>query len=62
MRRNGHQQGQAAAHRGGGRPSPPSHGWLIGDRGDLAFAVLAEGAGFGADSAGPIANAFLRAL
>ena len=37
-----------------------SHGWFIGYRGDLAFAVLVEGGGFGANSAGPVANAFLR--
>jgi Penicillin binding protein transpeptidase domain/NTF2-like N-terminal transpeptidase domain len=43
-------------------PNPPSHGWFIGYRGDLAFAVLVEGGGLGADSAGPIANAFLRNL
>jgi cell division protein FtsI/penicillin-binding protein 2 len=43
-------------------PHPPSHGWFIGYRGDLAFAVLVEGGGTGADSAGPIANAFLRNL
>jgi hypothetical protein len=36
-----------------------SHGWFIGYRGDLAFAVLVEGGGFGADSAGPVAKAFL---
>jgi cell division protein FtsI/penicillin-binding protein 2 len=36
-----------------------SHGWFIGYRGDLAFAVLVEGGGLGADSAGPVANAFL---
>jgi hypothetical protein len=45
-----------------GGPDPPSHGWFIGYRGDLAFAVLVEGGGTGADSAGPIANAFLREL
>jgi hypothetical protein len=39
-----------------------SHGWFIGYRGDVAFAVLVEGGGYGADSAGPIANAFLRKL
>jgi transpeptidase family protein/MecA-like transpeptidase family protein/penicillin-binding protein len=39
-----------------------SHGWFIGYRGDLAFAVLVEGGGLGADSAGPVANAFLRKL
>jgi len=37
-----------------------SHGWFIGYRGNLAFAVIVEGGGFGASSAGPIANAFLR--
>ena len=46
----------------GSGPNPPSHGWFIGYRGDLAFAVLVEGGGIGADSAGPIANAFLRKL
>ncbi|HUY52381.1 MAG TPA: penicillin-binding transpeptidase domain-containing protein [Streptosporangiaceae bacterium] len=39
-----------------------SHGWFIGYRGDLAFAVLVEGGGTGADSAGPVVNAFLRKL
>ena len=37
-----------------------SHGWFIGYRGDLAFAVLVEGGGYGANSAGPVANAFLH--
>ena len=46
----------------GSGPHPPSHGWFIGYQGDVAFAVLVEGGGFGADSAGPIANAFLRKL
>ena len=41
-------------------PSPPSHAWFIGYRGDLAFAVLVEGGGTGASNAGPIANAFVR--
>jgi cell division protein FtsI/penicillin-binding protein 2 len=49
------------AHYGNG-PSPPSHGWFIGYRGDLAFAVLVEGVGLGAGRAGPIASAFLRKL
>ena len=44
----------------GSGPNPPAHGWFIGYRGDLAFAVLVEGGGLGANSAGPIANAFLR--
>jgi cell division protein FtsI/penicillin-binding protein 2 len=43
----------------GSGPHPPSHGWFIGYRGDLAFAVLVEGGGYGANSAGPVANAFL---
>jgi cell division protein FtsI/penicillin-binding protein 2 len=50
----------APGHITGAGPDPPSHGWFIGYRGDLAFAVLVEGGGTGADSAGPIANAFLR--
>jgi hypothetical protein len=44
----------------GSGPNPPAHGWFIGYRGDLAFAVLVEGGGFGASSAGPIAAALLR--
>ncbi len=46
----------------GSGPNPPSHAWFIGYRGDLAFAVLVEGGGTGADAAGPVANAFLRGL
>jgi cell division protein FtsI/penicillin-binding protein 2 len=46
----------------GSGPNPPSHGWFIGYQGNVAFAVLVEGGGYGADSAGPIANAFLRKL
>jgi cell division protein FtsI/penicillin-binding protein 2 len=42
--------------------NPPTHAWFIGYRGDLAFAVLVEGGGLGADASGPIANAFLRKL
>ncbi len=46
----------------GSGPNPPSHAWFVGYRGDLAFAVLVEGGGVGADQSGPIANAFLRRL
>ncbi|MGE5291304.1 MAG: penicillin-binding transpeptidase domain-containing protein [Micromonosporaceae bacterium] len=46
---------------GGGR-NPPSHAWFAGYRGDLAFAVIVEGGGTGADQAGPVANTFLRGL
>jgi hypothetical protein len=42
--------------------NPPSHAWFVGYRGDLAFAVLVEGGGVGADASAPIANAFLRNL
>lgn len=46
----------------GSGSNPPSHAWFIGYRGDLAFAVLVEGGGVGADASAPIANAFLRKL
>jgi hypothetical protein len=46
----------------GSGPNPPSHAWFIGYRGNLAFAVLVEGGGVGADASAPIANAFLRRL
>jgi Penicillin binding protein transpeptidase domain/NTF2-like N-terminal transpeptidase domain len=46
----------------GSGPNPPSHAWFIGYRGNLAFAVLVEGGGVGADASAPIANAFLRGL
>ena len=42
--------------------NPPSHAWFIGYRGNLAFAVLVEGGGIGADASAPIANAFLRQI
>jgi hypothetical protein len=44
----------------GSGPNPPSHAWFVGYRGDLAFAVLVEGGGVGADASGPIANSFVR--
>lgn len=44
----------------GSGPHPPAHAWFVGYRGDLAFAVLVEGGGLGADASGPIANAFVR--
>ena len=46
----------------GSGPNPPSHAWFAGYQGDLAFAVIVEGGGTGADKAGPVANAFLRGL
>jgi Penicillin binding protein transpeptidase domain/NTF2-like N-terminal transpeptidase domain/Penicillin-binding Protein dimerisation domain len=46
----------------GSAQNPRAHAWFIGYRGNVAFAVLVEGGGIGADQAGPIANAFLRGL
>ncbi len=43
-------------------PHPKAHGWFIGYDGNVAFAVLVEGGGYGATSAGPIANSFLRKI
>jgi transpeptidase family protein/MecA-like transpeptidase family protein/penicillin-binding protein len=40
----------------------PTHAWFIGFRGDVAFAVVVEGGGFGAKAAVPIAARFLKAL
>jgi cell division protein FtsI/penicillin-binding protein 2 len=43
-----------------GDDNPPrTHAWFVGFRGDLAFAVLVEGGGFGGDVAAPIARRFL---
>ncbi|MGC4954002.1 penicillin-binding transpeptidase domain-containing protein [Actinomadura citrea] len=41
---------------------PPTHAWFIGYRKDVAFAVIVEGGGTGAEAAAPIAAKFLRAL
>ena len=46
----------------GSSGTPRAHAWFVGYRGDLAFAVLVEGGGVGADASAPIANAFLRNL
>ncbi|MFC0042435.1 penicillin-binding transpeptidase domain-containing protein [Actinomadura rayongensis] len=45
----------------GSGTNPPTHAWFIGYRGDLAFAVVIEGGGTGAEAAAPVAAAFLRA-
>jgi cell division protein FtsI/penicillin-binding protein 2 len=42
--------------------NPPAHAWFIGYRGDLAFVVIVEGGGTGAEAAAPIAARFLRAV
>ncbi|CAO5164842.1 Penicillin binding protein (Transpeptidase) [Frankia sp. AiPs1] len=41
---------------------PPTHAWFVGYRGDVAFAVVVEDGGFGADTAAPVAARFLTAL
>jgi cell division protein FtsI/penicillin-binding protein 2 len=41
---------------------PPTHAWFIGFRGDVAFAVIVEGGGFGSKVAAPIAKRFLNGL
>ncbi len=46
----------------GSAQKPRAHAWFIGYRGDVAFAVLVEGGGVGADASAPIANVFLRNL
>ncbi|MFG2192098.1 penicillin-binding transpeptidase domain-containing protein [Streptomyces sp. NPDC048639] len=46
-----------------GTENPPrTHAWMIGYRGDLAFAILVEDGGSGGKDAGPLASAFLRGL
>lgn len=52
------------AEYGAGRngEDPPTHAWFAGFRGDIGFAVLVPGGGFGAETAAPAAARFLRAL
>jgi beta-lactamase class D len=40
--------------------NPPTHAWFIGYRGDLAFAVIVEDGGTGAEAAAPVAARFVR--
>ncbi|MFC4910961.1 penicillin-binding transpeptidase domain-containing protein [Actinomadura gamaensis] len=44
----------------GSGDNPPTHAWFIGYKGDLAFAVIVEGGGTGAEAAAPIAAKFLK--
>ncbi|WP_433336645.1 penicillin-binding transpeptidase domain-containing protein [Spirillospora sp. CA-294931] len=46
----------------GSGDEPPTHAWFIGYREDIAFAVIVEGGGTGAEAAAPLAAAFLKAL
>lgn len=46
-----------------GTESPPeTHAWITGYQGDIAFAVVVEGGGFGGQVAGPLAASFLNQL
>jgi len=42
--------------------SPETHAWFIGWQGDVAFAVMVQKGGAGADTAVPIVERFLTAL
>lgn len=44
------------------KEKPGTHAWMIGYRGDLAFAVLIENGGGGGANAGPVAKAFLQGV
>jgi cell division protein FtsI/penicillin-binding protein 2 len=46
----------------GSADPPRTHAWMIGFRGDLAFAALIEDGGSGGKNAGPVVAAFLSAL
>jgi cell division protein FtsI/penicillin-binding protein 2 len=46
----------------GSGPTPPTHAWFIGFRGDLAFAVFVYGGGVGGTVAAPLAAKFLDSL
>ncbi|MFV2196618.1 penicillin-binding transpeptidase domain-containing protein [Nocardiopsis sp. LOL_012] len=40
----------------------PTHAWMVGYKGDIAFAIVVEGGGGGGSVAGPLAAAFTNAL
>jgi cell division protein FtsI/penicillin-binding protein 2 len=46
----------------GSKNPPDTHAWFTGYQGDVAFAVIVEGGGFGAKVAAPLAADFLRRL
>jgi membrane peptidoglycan carboxypeptidase len=49
------------AQYGSGHPQP-TDAWLIGYRGDIAFAVVVQGTGNGGPTDGPLIAQFLNAL
>jgi cell division protein FtsI/penicillin-binding protein 2 len=46
----------------GSKDPPDAHAWFTGYQGDVAFAVVVEGGGFGAKVAAPLAADFVRRL
>ncbi|GAA0938737.1 penicillin-binding transpeptidase domain-containing protein [Actinocorallia libanotica] len=46
----------------GSGEEPPTHAWFIGYKGDVAFSVIVEDGGTGAEAAAPIAARFLDSL
>lgn len=46
----------------GGEGESRTHAWMVGFRGDVAFAVFLEGGGAGGADAGPVAARFLRLI
>jgi cell division protein FtsI/penicillin-binding protein 2 len=46
----------------GSKDPPDTHAWFTGYQGDVAFAVVVEGGGFGAEVAAPVAADFLKRL
>ncbi|GAA2720119.1 penicillin-binding transpeptidase domain-containing protein [Actinocorallia aurantiaca] len=46
----------------GSGEEPPAHSWFIGYKGDLAFSVIVEDGGAGAEAAAPVAAKFLNSL
>ncbi|MDX6742993.1 penicillin-binding transpeptidase domain-containing protein [Actinocorallia sp. A-T 12471] len=46
----------------GSGENPPTHAWFVGYKGDVAFSVIVEDGGTGAEAAAPVAARFLNAL
>ena len=46
----------------GSASPPPTHGWLVGWQGNVAFAAFVDTGKSGASAAGPVVRAFLTAL
>jgi len=55
-------QGKTGTAEFGSANPPATHAWFTGYQGDVAFAVVVEGGGFGAKAAAPLAASFLTRL